>query len=173
MRKINYKSDFELTAAWVGDEGITPFILEYSVGTRKVIASFDGQTWKNCEKLDDKHILVFFDQHHFGLGSLKCELTYYIDNERYADGNKKVSIPLETNIVLVDGPSDEVITDLVMQVSPNYQRGLSAFEIAQKYGFEGTEEEWLLSLRANIVLEGDSTLVIDGKKFTLTPLVEE
>lgn len=178
MRKVNRESDFELTAAWVGDEGITPFILEYSVGTRKVIASWDGNTWKNCEKLDDKHIQVFFDQHHFGCGALQCKLTYYIKNERYTDGNKKVSIPLETNVVIIDGPSDDVITDIVMQVAPNYQRGLSAFEIAQKNGFEGTEEEWLESLKAYpsaapISLEGDDILVIGDKKFKLTPYTEE
>ena len=32
MRKINYKSDFELLVTWVGEDAITPFSLNFEVG---------------------------------------------------------------------------------------------------------------------------------------------
>ena len=179
MRKINYKSDFELLVTWVGEDAITPFSLKFEVGGRQFVASYDGEDWKKCKQVDDKHILVVFDSHRFGCGTLGCELTYYLNDEAYADGTKKITVPVETDIVLVQGVSDDEVVDLSMEIFPNYKQGEpgvpgeSAFQIAQRHGFDGTEEEWLLSLRANIVVEGDSTLIIDGKKFTLTPYVEE
>lgn len=47
----------------------------------------------------------------------------------------------------------------------NVYRGLSAYEIAVKNGFEGTEEEWLESLKADIVNElGDSENAVMSQK---------
>lgn len=172
MRKINYKSDFELLVTWVGEDAITPFSLKFEVGGRQFVASYDGEDWKKCKQVDDKHILVVFDSHRFGCGTLCCELTYYLSDESYADGTKKITVPVETGIVLVQGVSDDEVVDLSMEIFPNYKqgpKGESAYDVAVKNGFEGSEEEWLQSLRANITLEGDNILVIDGKKFTLTP----
>lgn len=47
--------------------------------------------------------------------------------------------------------------------SPDVIHGLSAYEIAVKNGFDGTEEEWLESLK--------HTTLTDEEKATLTQLV--
>lgn len=172
MTNINYKSDFDVIATWTGEGEITPFILDYFVGNIKYTASFNGKTWRNCQKMDEKHIRVFFDNHRFGCGHLGCTMTFFLENEDYPDGRQTVTNVIETNIRLIDGTSDEVINDISMELSPNYQSGLSAYEIALKYGFEGTEEEWLASLTCGVKLEGEDILVIGDKKFKLTPYTE-
>lgn len=173
MKQINYLNDFELIANWMGEGEITPFVLEYQVGTRKYTASWNGRVWKNCQKEDDKHIRVFFDNHKLGCGALRCTLTFFLKNDNYPDGVQSVVNVIDTDIKLVTGQSDEIINDMTMELYPNYQSGLSAYEIALKHGFEGTEEEWIASLGSNITLEGEDILVIGDKKFKLTPYTEE
>lgn len=173
MTKINHKSDFEVVANWIGEGEILPFILEYAVGTRTFTASYNGSVWRNCKKEGDKRIRVFFDNHRFGTGKLMCTLTYWLDNDHYPDGKQTITNVIETDIVLVNESSDEIINDITLELTPNYQRGYSAYDIAVKNGFEGSEEEWLDSLHANITLEGEDILVIGDKKFKLTPYVEE
>lgn len=56
-------------------------------------------------------------------------------------------------------------------------RGLSAYEIAVKNGFEGTEEEWLASLKGkdgrthsvNGVEEEDGNILLTGDRIPMSP----
>ena len=173
MKKVNYKSDFELIANWVGEsDEILPFVLTYSAGGAKYTASYNGRTWRNCEKVDDKKIRVIFDNHNLGVGKLYCKFTFWIDNPSYPDGKQTIESYVETNIQLVNASSDDVLNDVQLELMPNYMRGYSAYEIAVKEGFEGTEAEWLDSLKAtNIAFVEDDTngacIVIEGRKFKL------
>lgn len=173
MKQINYQSDFELVANWVGEGEILPFVLEYSTGNRTFTASWNGKVWRNCKKESENSIRVFFDNHKLCTGKLACTMTYWLDNDHYLDGKQTIVNHVDTDIVLVNSSSDEIINDMNMELYPNYQRGYSAYDIAIQNGFEGTEEEWLASLKSNVSLEGEDVLVIDGKKFKLTPVTDE
>ena len=173
MQKINYQSDFELICHWVGEDEIIPFVLEYKSGNSMYTASFNGTTWRNCEKVDDKTIKVFFDNHNLRPGALMCKMTYWLKNDHYLDKRQTIVQHINTDVQLVVGSSDEVINDLTMEIAPNYMKGesgASAYEIAVEHGFVGTEEEWLASLK-NVSLvqdeENGACIVIDGRKFKL------
>lgn len=174
MQKINYQSDFELICHWVGEDDIIPFVLEYKSGNSVYTASFNGTTWRNCHKVDDKTIKVFFDNHNLRPGALMCKMTYWLKNDHYLDQRQTIVQHINTDVQLVVGSGDEVINDLTMEIAPNYMKGesgASAYEIAVEHGFVGTEEEWLESLKANVSLvvdeENGACIVIDGRKFKL------
>lgn len=57
----------------------------------------------------------------------------------------------------------EIIQCNALSMEMNDYRGLSAYEIAVKNGFEGTEEEWLASLKGEPGKDGDS-LTVNRKK---------
>ena len=101
-------------------------------------------------------------------------MTYWLDNVHYLDKRQTIVQHINTDVQLVVGSGDEVINDLTMEIAPNYMKGesgASAYEIAVEHGFEGTEEEWLESLKANVSLvvdeENGACIVIDGRKFKL------
>ena len=67
--------------------------------------------------------------------------------------------------------------DSQLKMSLDDYRGLSAYEIAVKNGFEGTESEWLSSLRGqdgkthsvNGVEELDGNIQLTGDKIPMSP----
>jgi hypothetical protein len=107
-------------------------------------------------------------------------MTYWLKNDHYLDQRQTIVQHINTDVQLVVGSGDEVINDLTMEIAPNYMKGesgASAYEIAVEHGFEGTEEEWLESLKANVSLvvdeENGACIVIDGRKFKLGEEVVE
>lgn len=64
--------------------------------------------------------------------------------------------------------------DLQGNIMYSLLKGMSAYEIAVKYGFTGTEEEWLESLKSNINLRSLTigTYVYDGSEDVVVPTYE-
>ena len=66
---------------------------------------------------------------------------------------------------LIDAP-----TQLSGNLSNPVLRGYSAYEVAVKNGFEGTEQEWLESLKGKITEEDRDVIAQGASKLTLDAL---
>ena len=66
---------------------------------------------------------------------------------------------------LIDAP-----TQLSGNLSNPVLRGYSAYEVAVKNGFEGTEQEWLESLKGQITEEDKDVIAQGASKLTLDAL---
>lgn len=86
-KDIFYKTDFMITEhSEVGYA--VPFRFRYyaAAPSRFFEASFDGKTYTNCHLDDQDNLVVGFDNHNLGCGTLMVARTYYLNNENYADG---------------------------------------------------------------------------------------
>ena len=163
-KDIFYKTDFVLKE--VSEVGYSvPFRFKYwaAAPSRFFEASFDGTNYQNCRLDDNGDLIIGFDNHNMGCGTLMVARTYYLNNQDFADGVCDEAIP-PTPVVIeeVDGQgvtqkftlrlalSGETAIDATSVVLPYYAKGdpgESAYQIAVDRGFVGTEEEWLQSLK--------------------------
>lgn len=163
-KDIFYKTDFVLKE--VSEVGYSvPFRFKYwaAAPSRFFEASFDGTNYQNCRLDDNGDLIIGFDNHNMGCGTLMVARTYYLNNQDFADGVCDEAIP-PTPVVIeeVDGQgvtqkftlrlalSGETAIDATSVVLPYYAKGdpgESAYQIAVDHGFVGTEEEWLQSLK--------------------------
>jgi hypothetical protein len=166
-----FESDFKLVDLNV-QEGI-PFEFRYYVkaGGEVVTARYDGATYTGCRPSDEVAgaIVVPFDNHggKLGIGTLKVKRVYDIVDADMADGvfnsvTEKV-LPVE----LWRGPSDDVAGDAVIVYDSLYRGrdGKSAYEIWLEQGNEGSEQDFLDSLKGD---QGEK-----GDKMTYDDLTEE
>ena len=89
MKKIPiyFKSDFSAVFAFDGGWNI-PFLLSFytSSASRTFDASFDGDTYNNCHLAEDGRLHVCFENHGLGLGDLRVEARFYLNDACYSDG---------------------------------------------------------------------------------------
>lgn len=162
-KDIFYKTDFVLKEQ--SEVGYSvPFRFKYwaAAPSRFFEASFDGTNFTNCRLDDNGDLIIGFDNHNMGCGTLMVARTYYLNNQDFADGVCDEAIP-PTPVVIeeVDGQgmkqkftvrlalSGETAIDATSVVLPYYAKGdpgESAYQIAVDHGYVGTEEEWLASL---------------------------
>ncbi|MFR9515180.1 MAG: hypothetical protein SNH64_07610, partial [Rikenellaceae bacterium] len=65
----------------------TPFRFTYkTTGVGSYTASFDGENYKNCRRLEDGSLLVIFDDHRLLTGRLCVKRYYYLTDSDFADG---------------------------------------------------------------------------------------
>lgn len=85
--KINYKSDFKLQEVSDTVDLTTPFRFTYkTTGVGSYTASFDGENYTNCRRLEDGSLLVIFDDHRLLTGQLSVRRCYYLTDADFADG---------------------------------------------------------------------------------------
>ncbi|WP_304953023.1 hypothetical protein [uncultured Alistipes sp.] len=101
----------------------------------------------NCKPLDDASIEVFIplSRNPLGTGELFHELKLYTPNDDFPESIQRICIPASTGIILHKGASVPMTTSIVgSAIVAAILAGKSAYEIAvEKYGYEGTEEEYV------------------------------
>ena len=101
----------------------------------------------NCKPLDDTSIEVFIplSRNPLGTGELFHELKLYTPNDDFPESIQRICIPASTGIVLHKGASAPMTTSIAgSAIVAAILAGKSAYEIAvEKYGYEGTEEEYV------------------------------
>lgn len=163
IKQIFFKTDFTITEKSEAGYGV-PFRFKYYTGapSRAFVASFDGREYTNCHLDDDGNLVIGFDDQKMGLGILKVERTYYLNDANYASGVcDEYVAPVPVVIEELDDQEQPVYFNLqlalqgdasinaVSTIEPYWAKGdpgKSAYEIAVEQGFVGTEEEWLASL---------------------------
>ncbi|MFI3292721.1 MAG: hypothetical protein SNG27_04635 [Rikenellaceae bacterium] len=171
---INYKSDFKLTEVSSIDDITTPFKFKYYGSDYPLITymvAFDGENYTNCRRLDDGSLLVVFDSHGLTTGRLEVQRKYFLTDSDFRGGLCNKVITDQLDIVLTRGASDGF--DATVDVYADYQKGDSgdsAYQVAIKNGFEGSETEWLATLKGD---KGDEYIITEQDKEDIAGVIVE
>lgn len=161
MKQQNYRGDFSIVETFfrtvAGDASpitVPDHIrIEYFTDPHGevFVVERNGSTFQNCKLSADGMSLtseLALSRHCIGCGVLYKVITEIIPDPAYPDGAKMIPYPSKTEIVLIQGPSDN--TDLVIEseaLLAGFKYGYSAYELAVQNGFEGSVDEWLDSLK--------------------------
>lgn len=143
MKHIHYKNDFEFLLKIMGKDGA---VLPVPLYRWNVVFIVGGVCYE-CSLRDGNAtvkgdtIVCRLQDHGFGCGELKAEFREWIPNKDWLDGVVDVSTPIDTDIELWDGKSDdaeEMVSGSVVSAYFVYD----AYLTAKANGYTGTAEEY-------------------------------
>lgn len=129
MRKVNYKSDFDIVLNLTDCRGKKVSFPECdwealfwtSIKAKAFVASCKGGVFYNCRKYGDG-VRFVFDGHGLGPGKLQWEFHAAVPNDIYPDGFQDLYTPQSLDVELVTGASD-CTTDAEAEVIAPYIKG--------------------------------------------------
>lgn len=132
MKHIHYKNDFEFLLKIMDKGG---FVREVPQYRWSVVFSVDGVRYE-CSLRDGNAvvkgdtIVCRLQDHGFGCGELKAEFREWIPNKDWLDGVVDVSTPIDTDIELWEGKSDEaeINAEVLTNIGGN-ERGVIYLDI--------------------------------------------
>lgn len=132
MKHIHYKNDFEFLLKIMGKDGAVRPVPQYRWS---VVFSVDGVRYE-CSLRDGNAvvkgdtIVCRLQDHGFGCGELKAEFREWIPNKEWLDGVVDVSTPIDTDIELWEGKSDEaeINAEVLTNIGGN-ERGVIYLDI--------------------------------------------
>ncbi len=132
MKHIHYKNDFEFVLKIMGKDGAVCPVPQYRWS---VVFNVGGVRYE-CSLRDGNAvvkgdtIVCRLQDHGFGCGELKAEFREWIPNKDWLDGVVDVSTPIDTDIELWEGKSDEaeVNAEVLTNIGGN-ERGVIYLDI--------------------------------------------
>lgn len=132
MKHIHYKNDFEFLLKIMGKDGAVRPVPQYRWS---VVFNVGGVRYE-CSLRDGNAvvkgdtIVCRLQDHGFGCGELKAEFREWIPNKDWLDGVVDVSTPIDTDIELWEGKSDEaeVNAEVLTNIGGN-ERGVIYLDI--------------------------------------------
>ena len=132
MKHIHYKNDFEFLLKIMGKDGAVRPVPQYRWS---VVFSVGGVLYE-CSLRDGNAvvkgdtIVCRLQDHGFGCGELKAEFREWIPNKDWLDGVVDVSTPIDTDIELWEGKSDEaeINAEVLTNIGGN-ERGVIYLDI--------------------------------------------
>ena len=157
--RINHLSDFTLYETFTRfDKPVAvPERLRITYFTetgfpRCFVAERNGSEFRNCALSPDGNTLqvyIALSRHYIGTGPVKKIITEILDSPVFPDGERRVNAPSDTSVILWSGTSDTSIDASIdasdESVLQDLLYGYSAYELAKKYGYEGTEQEYAMA----------------------------
>lgn len=153
--RVNHLSDFTLyeTFTRFDQQVAVPERLRITYFTetgfpRCFVAERNGSEFRNCSLSPDGNTLqvyIALSRHYIGTGPVKKIITEILDAPVFPDGERRVSTPSDTSVILWSGASDTSIEAADESVLQDLLYGYSAYELAKKYGYEGTEQEYAMA----------------------------
>lgn len=143
MKHIHYKNDFEFLLKIMGKDGAVRPVPQYRWS---VVFSVDGVRYE-CSLRDGNAvvkgdtIVCRLQDHGFGCGELKAEFREWIPNKDWLDGVVDVSTPIDTDIELWEGKSDDSEEMVSVSVVSAYFV-YDAYLTAKANGYTGTAEDF-------------------------------
>ena len=143
MKHIHYKNDFEFLLKIMGKDGAVRPVPQYRWS---VVFSVGGVCYE-CSLRDGNAvvkgdtIVCRLQDHGFGCGELKAEFREWIPNKDWLDGMVDVSIPIDTDIELWEGKSDEA-EEMVSGSVVSAYFVYDAYLTAKANGYTGTADEY-------------------------------
>lgn len=143
MKHIHYKNDFEFLLKIMGKDGAVRQVPLYRWN---VVFSVGGVCYE-CSLRDGNAvvkgdtIVCRLQDHGLGCGELKAEFREFIPNKDWLDGVVDVSTPIDTDIELWYGKSDdseEMVSGSVVSAYFVYD----AYLTAKANGYDGTADEY-------------------------------
>lgn len=152
MFKINYKSDFTFILVIRdcdgNDIGFPPMDFDAQIWTNsKINAYYFGRRngeLINCKNEDDK-IRVIVNDHQMRCGELQVEVTLHLPDSEFPDQERRIVTPDKLDITLVNLTDSTCYPSEVAEIS--FPMALvTSYDIAVKYGYEGTQEQFIQDL---------------------------
>lgn len=147
MKHIHYKNDFEFLLKIMGKDGAVRQVPQY----RWSVVFCVGGVRYECSLRDGNAvvkgdtIVCRLQDHGFGCGELKAEFSEWIPNKDWLDGVVDVSTPIDTDIELWEGKSDEA-EEMVSGSVVSAYFVYDAYMTAKANGYDGTAEEYYNSI---------------------------
>ena len=152
MFKINYKSDFTfilvIRDCEGNDIGFPPMDFDAQIWTNsKINAYYFGRRngeLINCKNEDGK-IRVIVNDHQMRCGELQVEVTLHLPDSEFPDQERRIVTPDKLDITLVNLTDSTCYPSEVAEIS--FPMALvTSYDIAVKYGYEGTQEQFIADL---------------------------
>lgn len=163
----NYKGDFIRSETFFRKEedGSTVQIpvpehvrIEYFTkgNCSRFVAERNGDEYRNCSLSEDGLSLavnVALSRTPIGQGEMYAIVTEFITDYNFPGGERQNPAPYKTDVILYCGLSDLSLESTGISILASLTYGYSAYELAVKHGYEGTEEEWVDQLMNSLPLE--------------------
>ena len=158
--RVNYDSDFKILERNVNGNDRAPFKFTYTTdGSTEVIATFDGTTYTNCERMPNGDVLVYVPAKSMPVGEITARREYLLDDPAFPDGINNHVTTRETGIRVVYGITDD--TTATTLVFPTYQQGPKGDPMTwDKMTSEQKEE--LIADASSAVADGAAVELISG-----------
>lgn len=145
LARKNYNEDFYVRLRLVTDGEGKPFpdgdfmVIFTSTGGGRYTCGRENGVLTNCKVNADGTASCFIQGGHLEVGTLKAEVRIMQDDPNYPNGQRRDVLFPDGIIELVTGASS--FNDVQMEVAMNYAI-VSAYELAVKKGYSGTQEEF-------------------------------
>lgn len=113
----------------------------------RYIIERNGDHFQSCSLSDDGMSLISniaLSRSFIGCGEMFARMTIFISDYKFPDGQRAIPMTIATGLILWPGNSDASPTSHGENVLSPIMSGYSAYELARKYGYEGTEEEYAM-----------------------------
>ena len=145
LARKNYNEDFFVRLRLVTDGEGKPFpdgdfmVIFTSTGGGRYTCGRENGVLTNCKVNADGTASCFIQGGHLEVGTLKAEVRIMQDDPNFPNGKRRDVLFPDGVIELVTGASS--FDDVQMEVAMNYAV-VSAYELAVKKGYQGTQEEF-------------------------------
>ena len=145
LARKNYNEDFFVRLRLVTDGEGKPFpdgdftVIFTSTGGGRYTCGRENGALVNCKVNADGTASCFIQGGHLEVGTLKAEVRIMQDDPNYPNGQRRDVLFPDGVIELITGASS--FDDVQMEVAMNYAV-VSAYELAVKKGYQGTQEEF-------------------------------
>ena len=145
LARKNYNEDFFVRLRLVTDGEGKPFpdgdftVIFTSTGGGRYTCGRENGVLTNCKVNADGTASCFIQGGHLEVGTLKAEVRIMQDDPNYPNGQRRDVLFPDGVIELITGASS--FDDVQMEVAMNYAV-ISAYEMAVKKGYQGTQEEF-------------------------------
>lgn len=145
LARKNYNEDFYVRLRLVTDGEGKPFpdgdftVIFTSTGGGRYTCGRENGALTNCKVNTDGTATCFIQGGNLEVGMLKAEVRIMQDDPNFPSGKRRDVLFPDGVIELVTGASS--FDDVQMEVAMNYAI-ISAYELATKKGYQGTQEEF-------------------------------
>lgn len=152
--KFNVEQDFQVFVTLPEAVSDGKFMITLFAGGAKYSAVYDGESYKNCRRINDTTIVVLVDNHHLKCGEVDVEIKLEIPDESMPDGNFKY-VTRKPVTISVDGVDKTLFlhhgeSESLELASVNFE----ILELALFYGFFASEEDLPKPTRAGYAYVG-------------------
>lgn len=133
----------------------------------KIEVERDGNTFKGCRLSEDGMTLlasVALSSQSIGQGRLLKSVAVVFSDPSFPGSERADVTPGATDIVLIEGPSDDAETFTDETVIENIRYGYSAYELACMQGFKGTLDDWLATIGTKAEIEALRPVKVESEE---------
>lgn len=115
---------------------------------RMFIVERNRTEYTNCQLSDDGMNLIAnisLSRQFIGTGEMYHRVIVFVEDDAFHGGFRQIPIPGVTEVMLWNGESENGINIISESILSAFLYGFSAYQLALKHGYQGTEEEYAMA----------------------------